>query len=100
MSNFDLIKGDNLQAFDGQPITINLVNYKNFKISKAQFVVNRGDIVKEFNNPIFPLKIELNEQDTIKLKFKNSGRLILFDELGRKKTCDGELLFTAGEKIY
>ena len=94
-----IYKGDNLQAFDGSPIEIEYdTNGKS--VSKAQFVINNGSIVKEFNNPISPLSVTLDETDTKKLRATNYGKLILFDSQNRKKTCEGTLIFTASEGVY
>lgn len=94
-----LYKGDNLQAFDGSPIIIDLDDDE-IIVSKAQFVINKGSIVKTFENPIFPIEITLDETDTSKLRPTNYGNLIIYDELDRKKTCEGTLIFKASEGIY
>ena len=92
-------KGDNAQAFDGAPIEIEF-DTDGKEVSRALFVINSGIIVKEFENPVSPLEVELDEEDTIKLQFRNIGKLILFDSEGRKHTCDGTLEFTANEGVY
>ena len=95
-----LVRGDNLQAFDGQPIIINLHN--NIRpISKAEVVINGGVILRTFENPEFPISVELDESDTAKLIVgKNICNLIVYDDLGRKETCKGTLYFTVDREVY
>lgn len=98
-----LYQGDNLQAFDGRPIevTIQLDDGEEMPvINKAIFVINSGDIVKTFNNPTFPLEIELNEAETSKLSYRNFANLIVYDSQNRKLTCDGTLNFIAKDEVY
>lgn len=91
--------GDDWQAFDGSPIEVEF-DTDGKTVSKALFVINYGTIVKEFLNPVSPLIVQLNETDTKKLKHQNIAHLILFDEQGRKQTCDGQLDFIACKEIY
>lgn len=93
-----IYKGDNLQAFDGRPVKIEFET--DLPVSKAAFVINNGVIVKEFQNPVSPLYIELDENDTKKLSAVNQANFVIWDSLGRKRTCDGFLNFTANEEIY
>ena len=92
-------KGDNYQAFDGKPIEVEF-DTDGKVVSRALFVINNGVIVKEFENPISPLEVELSEEDTIKLDYRNIANLILYDEQGRKQTCDGQLEFFVSEEVY
>ena len=93
-------RGDNFQAFDGNPIVVEFET-NGMEVSRALFVINSGTIVKEFKNPVSPLSIELNENETKKLNLaKNIANLILFDSQGRKKTCDGTLEFSLNEGVY
>ena len=93
-----IFKGDNLQAFNGKPVKIDF--NADFTISKAAFVINNGIIVKEFVNPVFPVYVELDEQDTAKLSKNNQAQLIIWDEYGKKKTCKTVVNFSASEEVY
>jgi hypothetical protein len=98
-----LYKGDNLQAFDGKPIEVSLNLDEGEEmpiISKAIFVINNGIIAKTFDNPTFPLEVELDETDTAKLSSRNQANLIIYDSQNRKLTCDGTLTFIAESEIY
>jgi len=90
-------KGDNYGAFDNDFMEIELETDKELEISKA--VVNVEGIKKEILNPTFPLKINLDETETKRLKYQNHCHLILYDSQGRKKTCEGEYIFIAHEEI-
>ena len=98
-----LYRGDNLQAFNGDPIKIDVTTSDGSSlpvINKAVFVINNGVIVKEFNNPEFPVYVSLDEAETAKLSFKNTGRLILYDVQDRKLTLDNILEFTSSPEVY
>ena len=96
---YDVIIGDNWQAFDGSPIEVEY-DTDGEEVSRALFVINNGAIVKEYQTPTSPIYVDLDENDTVKLQHENIGRLILFDAQGRKKTCRGYLAFTAGPEVY
>lgn len=94
-------KGDNWQAFDGRPITVELEDLEeDVIITRALVVINKGTIVREYINPIFPLEVELDENDTKKLLPTNTMNLIVYDRKNRKMTCDGMLQFRAKTEVY
>lgn len=88
-----VFKGDNTGAFGNNFITIELDNPLGYIISKAEFVC--GCYKKPIPNPQFPLVINFTEEETKKLNFKNTCYLVVWDELGRQKTCEGTITFTA-----
>lgn len=83
--------GDNTSAFGGNFLTITLQNQTgaDIKVSKAVFVC--GTVRVEVVDPEFPLQINLNEEQTAQLNCKNVCYLAVWDELGRKLTCEGSL---------
>ena len=91
-----IYKGDNLQAFDGSPIEVEFDTGGSL-VSKAEFIINKGLIVKTFLNPESPIFVNLTEQDTKKLGLNNYAQLVLYDTQGRRKTCDETLVFTVKE---
>ena len=93
MSSNAIFKGDNTGAFGNSFITINLDNPQGFVVSKAIFVC--GCIKKTFNNPVFPLVINLTSSETEKLGASNVCYLVAFDSQNRQKTCKGTLTFKA-----
>lgn len=95
-ANTPITKGDNTAAFGNNYITINLNNPLNYVISKAEFVVNNGcPKLQPINNPNFPIVINFDSQQSTQLQAQNTGKLVVWDELGRQKTCKGTLVFYA-----
>lgn len=90
---------DNLQAFDGEPIEVEF-DTDGQEVSEAWFVINEGAIVKKYQNPTSPIYVELDEEDTGKLSFQNTAKLICFDSQHRKLTFEGQLDFTAKKEVY
>lgn len=88
-----IYKGDNTGAFGNSFITINLDNPDDYIISKVIFVC--GCIQKTFENPTFPLVINLTSDETKILKPSNICYLVAYDSEGRQKTCQGTLTFKA-----
>lgn len=91
-----IYKGDDTAAFNNAVfIFIELDNPNGYTISKAIFVC--GCIKKPYNNPTFPLKINFTSQETKQLKIGNQNvcYLVVYDEQGRQRTCQGTLTFSA-----
>lgn len=88
-----IFKGDNTGAFGNSFITINLDNPNGYEISKVIFAC--GCIQKTYNNPEFPIVINLTSEETSKLNASNVCYLVAFDSEGRQKTCKGTLTFKA-----
>lgn len=88
-----IFQGDNTAAFGGNFLTINL-SYNGEvlpTISRAELKI--GCICKSFQNPTFPITINLNEDETAKLQTQNTAYLAVWDIEGRKMTCVGSLTF-------
>ena len=95
---FDIIRGDNTGAFGASFLQINLYNPTQKEISKA--VVQLGCISKTFENPVFPLKVNLNGCETSKLNFENDISLAVWDNKGRKITPKQSYSFyTQNERV-
>lgn len=92
-----MYKGDNTQAFGGSFLLINLTNETGQSISKA--VWKCGAVIKEFKNPVFPLEVNLTSEESRKLAPTNVCYLAVWDMEGRKKTCEGKLVFTANAEV-
>lgn len=91
-------KGDDTDAFDFGFLTINLENAQDYIISKAE--VRIGVIKKTFDNPVFPLQVSLNKDETDQLnEFNNKCFMAIYDTRGRKYTCEGTLSFKANPKV-
>lgn len=91
-------KGDDTDAFGFGFLTINLENAQDYVISKAE--VRIGVIKKIFDNPVFPLHVSLNKEETEQLnEFNNKCFMAIYDTQGRKYTCEGTLSFKANPKV-
>lgn len=93
MSTNAIFKSDDTGAFGNSFITINLDNPQGYEVSKVIFVC--GCIQKTFDNPVFPLAINLTSDETEKLRSSNVCYLVAYDNQGRQKTCKGTLTFAA-----
>ena len=92
-----LYRGDDTDAFGNSFITINLATTLDVTISKAVFQC--GVIKKTFDNPIFPLQIELTALETKSLKADNTCYLAVWDEDNKKRTCSGSLIFNTQSQV-
>lgn len=90
-----IVRGDNTAAFGGNFLTISITNntQHDITITKAVFVC--GPITKTFENPVFPLTVNLTEAETAQLECNNTCYLAVWDEEGRKLTCQGSISFNA-----
>lgn len=86
-----IFRGDDTNAFGDSFITINLTTESEVTITKAVF--KSGKVLKEFENPTFPLQIDLTAEETTKLDPENRAFLAVYDENGLKRTCEGSLVF-------
>lgn len=100
MADYNITKGDDLQAFNGQPIRITIINPTDEPIKTAYVVINEGAVVKEFPDPEDVILVKLNSIDTSKLSYQNSMKLIAIDTKGRKRTCNGELVFETNKEVW
>lgn len=91
-----IYKGDDTGAFGANFLTISLENAENVTISKAVFRCN--EITKEFENPVFPIKINLTAEETSMLYEDNTCYLAVYDEKGLKKTCEGSFVIQTQPK--
>lgn len=85
-----LVRGDDTDAFGNEFITIELDDEPQ-GITKAEF--RSGVVIKTYDNPTFPLDISLTAQETALLKCQNECFLAIYDNMGRKWTCEGTLEF-------
>ena len=93
-----LYRADDANAFDQKFIEIILENKTGVEISKATF--RCGRLTKTVEHPEFPLSIELSADETALLDKTNICYLAVFDNLGRKRTCEGSFTFeTKGQVV-
>ena len=92
-----IYQGDSTTAFGNNLITIRIVNPYELEVSKAVF--RCGHIIKEFENPVFPLMVNFDSDETRKLCMNNECYLAVWDSMGRKKTCKGTLTIKAKNEV-
>lgn len=92
-----IYRGDDTGAFDGKFLQINLNNLSEKVITKAEF--RCGAIFKVFENPLFPIDINLTSEETLKLQDENSAFLAIYDEQGRKKTIMSDIVFKTKGRV-
>ena len=90
--------GDNTAAFGGNFLTISLNNQTGSEINVKRAVFACGPIRVEFDNPEFPLTVNLTEEQTAQLNCKNTCYLAVWDEQNRKLTCEGNLTFNTNPR--
>lgn len=96
-----IFKTDNTGAFDNNYITIHVKNPLQVPVSKIIFVVNCGTIIKTFtdeNNFItddIELIVNLDSEETAKLRAQNVGNVVVYDMQNRQTTCKQSLIFNA-----
>lgn len=89
----NIFQGDSTASFGSSFMTINLRSDIDPvpTISRAELRI--GCLIKKFENPIFPLKVEFTEKETAGFGAKNTAYLAVWDSEGRKRTCYGSATF-------
>lgn len=96
--NTVIFKGDDTSAFGTTFISIEADIPEGYVVSKAKVkVTNLPDFIYE--NPTFPIEVNLTSAQTRALSTQNEAYLIVYDEWGRKKTCQGVLRFIAKDEV-
>lgn len=91
-------KGDDTDAFGFKFLKIVLKDAQEYTITKAE--VRIGVLTKIFNNPVFPLEISLNREETMMLSTcGNDCYMAIYDEENKKKTLTGTLRFNVAPKV-
>lgn len=98
----NLTQGDNTAAFGQHLLRISLNDPDDVlvghSISKCEIRFSCG-LVKSFQNPEFPLVIDLTEQESQKLLVgDNTAVMAVWDELGRKVTPKGGQVIKVGAR--
>lgn len=86
-----LYRKDDTDAFDQKFLKIELETLIDITISKVEF--RCGQILKIFENPLFPIDVALSSEETAILSYTNTCYLAIYDEQGRKRTCEGSITF-------
>jgi len=92
-----LFRGDDTDAFENPFMCFHLANDKWTQVSKLVFQC--GKVIKQWVNPVFPLHVSLNHEDTLKLRRFNRAYFQLFDSKGRRITYPVEFTFYAEKQV-
>ena len=91
-------RGDDWNAFGQEWAIIEVDIPEEWVVSKAEFKVGNLPVMT-FNNPVFPLPVSLEAYQTENLKDIVTCYLALYDEQGRKQTCEGSWTFETEEEV-
>lgn len=93
-----IYQGDNTAAFGGNFLTISISSESGIVpvITRAELKI--GCLCKTFSNPVFPMTINLTEEETAKLQSQNTAYMAVWDNMGRKKTCKGSITFNTSAR--
>lgn len=92
-----IFRGDDTNAFGQNWLYIEVDYPSDWNISRAEFKI--GDLpVMVFEEPEFPLPVNLMSSQTALLKDVNVCYLALYDENGLKQTCEGSYSFKTRKK--
>lgn len=98
---FEIYKGDDYRAFGGCLFEVEATfppeMLDGHTISKAEVGIT-NDLVFEFENPVFPLRITPTAEQTEIMNHVNTCRLKVYDENGYGITCDGQLQIIANDE--
>mgnify|MGYP003296025608 CR=1 FL=1 len=93
-----IYKGDDTNAFGEHFLRINRPsNTDDFIITKVVFQC--GPIQKVFSRPQFPITVDFTAMESKRLRQTSECYLQVFDEKGRRKTCEGTISFTARPQV-
>lgn len=92
-----MFKGDDTDAFGQNFIKISLKGAEGQTISKVIFQC--GPIQKVYTRPTFPIYVNFTHNESSRLYHESVCYLQVFDEKGKRQTCEGTLNFTAKQKV-
>jgi len=98
----NMIQGDDSRAFGQNLLRVSLSDpdnlLENHSISKCEIRFN-GCLIKSFENPQFPLLINLTSEESNKLAVGSStATLAVWDENGQKLTAEGGQIIKVGAR--
>ena len=93
-----IFKGDDTNSFGQQFLVINATIPEGYTVSKAEFKCGSLPVMT-FDNPTFPLSIELTATQTKLLTYQNQCYLKVYDQNGLGQTCTGTAIFKAKAQV-
>ena len=92
-----IIRGDDTNAFGQDWLKINVDIPQTWNVSKAE--VKIGSLLLSFEEPEFPIVINLTSSQTEQLKDSNTCYLALYDENNLKQTIEGTYTFKTRKQV-
>lgn len=97
----EIYKGDDYRAFGGKLFEVEATfppeMLDGHTISKAE--LQCGDLLFEFENPVFPLVLKPTAEETEKMNHITTCYLKVYDENGYGLTCEGQLQLYANDRV-
>lgn len=98
-----IYQGDDLRAFGGTAISLEVINETDFPIKKLIFkcgnVIREFEDLEDFKESSFIILIYLTSDETRLLNKSQKCYVACYDEFGHKQTIDGYYTLEANEEI-
>lgn len=99
-NKFILYKGDDTDAFGQNLLTINIRNIPDgYTVERMEVKIGSLDIIEVDDFTEFPVRINLNSEQTRELSDINTVYIALYDNEGLKKTINKSITFTAKSEV-
>lgn len=93
-----IYRGDDTNAFGRIFLTVNATIPDGFVVSKVEIAIGKLPLFV-YENPEFPLYIELTSDMTKKLEDKNNVYMKAYDNFGRGQTCKGTIVIETRDGV-
>ena len=93
-----IFRSDDTNSFGQNWLTIEADIPEDWVVSSAEFKVGNLPVMI-FEEPEFPITVNLTSAQTFLLKDVNSCYLSLYDENGLKQTCEGTFIFETRKQV-
>lgn len=99
-NKYTLFKGDDTNSFGQNFLTINIKNIPDgFTVERMEVKIGSLDIIEVDDFTEFPIRINLNSEQTRELSDVNTIYIALYDNEGLKKTINKSITFTARSEV-
>ena len=99
-NKYTLFKGDDTNSFGQNFLTINIKNIPDgFTVERMEVKIGSLDIIEVDDFTEFPIRINLNSEQTRELSDVNTIYIALYDNEGLKKTINNSITFTARSEV-
>ena len=92
-----IYKGDDTGANGQEFLRIYCQIPTGYSVSKIAVCITNLEPI-EFENPVFPLVVNLTSDQTLRLSRNNTVTMIAYDEDGLQTTCEGIATFIAKDR--